>query len=84
MRVKRTYNLSSDVVETVRTLVTVQHVARTQDALIEDAVREYYRQVRDREDTKRWAAAATDQEFQAEMDVIWTAFQDEDAGAWEA
>jgi len=49
MRAKRTHNLSPEVVATVRRLVVEGHVASSQDALVESAVRLYERHLRDRE-----------------------------------
>ncbi len=83
MKVKRTYNLAPEVVATVKSLVEERHVAPTQDALVEAAIRQYGRQLQDAEDTRRWSQAAADPEFQAEMAELWAEFADEDAAAWE-
>jgi hypothetical protein len=47
MRMKRTDNLSSDTITTVRRLVEVDHVAATQDALVEHAIEELDRIIRE-------------------------------------
>ncbi|HUZ88702.1 MAG TPA: hypothetical protein VMU49_02615 [Candidatus Acidoferrales bacterium] len=60
MRAKRTHNLSPEVVATVRRLVVEGHVASSQDALVESAVRLYERHLRDREEAGRWQKAALD------------------------
>jgi hypothetical protein len=83
MKVKRTYNLSPAVVDTVKTLVDEKHAARTQDALIEAAVQLYARQLRDRDDAARWAEAATDASFQDELNRLLAECHAEDQAAWE-
>ncbi|HVC83581.1 MAG TPA: hypothetical protein VNL35_24085 [Chloroflexota bacterium] len=47
MRIKRTDNLSPVAVATVKRLVEVDHVAATQDALVEQAIAELDRAVHD-------------------------------------
>ena len=81
-RVKRTYNLRPATVETVRRLVEAE-VAPTQDALVERAVRDLDRELRDQEHTRLWAEAARDPEFRAEMDHLWAEFAADDRRAWE-
>ncbi|HYW23176.1 MAG TPA: hypothetical protein VE953_03375 [Terriglobales bacterium] len=81
-RVKRTYNLRPATVETVRRLVEAE-VAPTQDALVERAVRDLDRELRDQEHARLWAEAARDPEFRAEMEHLWSDFAAEDHRAWE-
>ena len=80
-KVKRTYNLRPDVVAAVR-LLAERQVAPSQDGVIELAVRDLARRTRDAEHAERWAAAAQDPEFQAEVAEVWAAFASDDVGAW--
>jgi hypothetical protein len=81
-RVKRTYNLRPATVETVRRLVEAE-VAPTQDALVERAVRDLDRELRDQEHTRLWAEAGRDPEFRAEMEQLWAELATDDQRAWE-
>lgn len=83
MKTKRTYNLSKEAVTTVRRLVEEKHVAPSQDALVERAIRLYERHLRDLEDQTRWADAASDPEFRAEQARIWADFARDDRAAFE-
>jgi len=77
MRMKRTYNLSLATIETVKRLVEVDHVAGTQDALVERAIGDLDRVVRNARDARLWNEASRDAEFQAEITQIEMAlFQD--------
>jgi hypothetical protein len=58
MKIKRTYNLSSDTVAAVKRLVEEEHRAPSQDALVEQAIREYARLLQDAADAALWAQAA--------------------------
>jgi len=80
-RVKRTYNLRPETVETVRRLVEAD-VAPTQDALVERAVRDLARAVRDVAHTALWARAGQDPELQAELREIWDGLAADDRAAW--
>lgn len=82
LKTKRTYNLSRRTIETVQTLVTERHVAPTQDALVELAVDELARHVRDGDETEAWAAAANDPEFSAASDELEVAYRSADAETW--
>ena len=66
MKVKRTHNLSPASVATVKRLV-VEGVAPSQDALVERAIAELDRLVREVNDARLWSQAAHDQEFQDEV-----------------
>jgi len=70
MRIKRTYNLSPVAVATVKRLVEVDHVAATQDALVEQAIAELDRAVHDAYEAQLWSEAALDPEFQQELAEI--------------
>ena len=83
MKIRRTYNLPSDVVTAVKVLVEERHVAPTQDALVEAAIRQYSRLLADQDERRRWSEAATDLELQEELSELWTAFEQEDRTAWD-
>ena len=67
VKVKRTYNLSPAAIATVKRLVEVEHVAPSQDALVEHAIAELDRLVRD---ARLWSQAAHDPAFQAQIRQI--------------
>jgi hypothetical protein len=74
MRTKRTYNLPERTVRTVRELASAYGVADTQDGVVELAVDELARRLRDEEEAARWAAAAGEPSFRAEaaeLDAAW-------------
>lgn len=83
VKVKRTYNLRPDTVETVRRLAEA-NVGPTQDAVVERAVRELARRLRNDAHTRLWAEAGRDSVFQAEMHELWDAFEADDRAAWDA
>lgn len=82
-RVKRTYNLRPDTVHTVRQLVEA-HVAPSQDAVVERAIRDLARGLRDELHTELWAQARQDPAFHAEMQEIWDGLAADDDRAWDA
>lgn len=82
-RVRRTYNLSPEVVAAVKRMVDEGKVAPSQDALVERALRRYARVVRDRAHAQRWAEAASDPAFRAETADLLTGFESEDRAAWD-
>ncbi len=82
VRVKRTYKLSTEAVETVRALAERKAVAATQDGVVEIAIRELARRVRDAGDAERWAQAAIDPEFGAEAEQLARGFGLDDRAAW--
>ena len=59
LKTKRTYNLSRRTIETVQALAE-RGIAPTQDALVELAVEELARCVRDADEAAAWASATTD------------------------
>lgn len=77
-RTKRTYNLSQETVARVRELAGRYGAASSQDGVVELAIERLYRDVRDREEADRWAAAAEDPEFRAETRTIATEYGDVD------
>lgn len=81
LKTKRTYNLSRRTIETVQALAE-RKVAPTQDALVELAVDELARHVRESDESEAWAAAAVDPEFVAEADELDAAYGDTDPATW--
>jgi len=76
MRTKRTYNLPERTVLAVRELATTYGVASTQDGVIELAVDELARRLREDAEAERWAEAAGDPAFGAEaldLEVVYAA-----------
>ncbi len=69
-KTKRTYNLSTDAVAHVRDLAARGDLAASQDAVVEMAIEQLYREVRDREDAARWSLASRDAGFLREMRAI--------------
>jgi hypothetical protein len=81
LKTKRTYNLSRRTIETVQTLAE-RRIAPTQDALVELAVDELARHVREADEADAWAAAAADPEFVAEAEDLEAAYRTADAETW--
>ena len=79
---KRTYNLSTEAVETVKALADRKSVAPTQNGVVEVAIRELARRVRDADDGERWAQAARDPEFVDEAEQLAREFASDDRAAW--
>ena len=73
-RVKRTYNLDARTVHAVRELSDRYGVAPSQDAVVELAIDELRRQVREREESDAWERAAADPAFRAESQALDEAF----------
>jgi hypothetical protein len=69
-RVKRTYNVSPETLRRVRELAGDYGVAKSQDAVVELAVERLYVQMQELEEANRWAQAAEDQDFRAEMSAL--------------
>jgi hypothetical protein len=81
-KVKRTYNLAPATVRRVRELTENYAVASSQDAVIELAVDELDRRLRDAREAEAWAAAAVDPDFQAEVADVAAAYDAADAETW--
>ncbi len=81
-KVKRTYNLAPATVRRVRELTEDYAVASSQDAVIELAVDELDRRLRDAREGEAWAAAAADPDFQAEVADIAAAYATSDDETW--
>ncbi len=82
MRTKRTYNLPERTVRTVRELAASYGVAETQDGVIELAVDELARRLREDAEAERWAAAAVDPAVAAEVRDVAGAYASADAETW--
>lgn len=83
MKIKRTYNLSPTSIATVKRLVDDEHVAPSQDALVEQAIAELDRLIREAHDARLWGQAAQDPEFQAESRQIDDSLPADDLTRWE-
>jgi hypothetical protein len=79
---KRTYNISPESIATVKSLVEEHHLARSQDELVEHAISELARRVRDADEEALWSMAAKDPEFQEEAKDLDMLFAEDDAAAW--
>lgn len=81
-KVKRTYNLDAATVRRVRELADDYAVASSQDAVIELAVDELDRRLRDAREAAAWAAAAADPDFRTEVADITAAYDSADGETW--
>lgn len=66
-RSKRTYNLAERTVTRVRELAELYGASPTQDGVVDLAVERLYLEHRERAEADRWAAAASDPDFQREV-----------------
>jgi hypothetical protein len=80
-RVKRTYNLSDHSVQAVRRLAEAR-VAPNQDAVVELAIADLERRVREGEDAAAWERAAADPAFTGELDAIDHEMAGADRESW--
>ena len=83
MKTKRTYRLSNESIATVKRLAEVDHVAETQDGVVDRAIQELDRSIRDSREAQLWAKAATDQGFLAEAALIDSSYAPDEKQAWE-
>jgi len=81
-RTKRTYNLSPATVERVREMAERYGVARSQDAVIELAVDELERRLREERESEAWQEAASDPGFRAEVNELDAAYRSADRETW--
>jgi predicted kinase len=81
---KRTYNLAPATVRRVREMAEQYGVAASQDAVIELAVDELERRLRDEREGTVWEEAAQDPGFRAETDELEAAFRSADRETWPA
>jgi hypothetical protein len=82
-RIKRTYNLPADSVAIVKRLVEEDGIAPNQDALVEYAIQNLAREVREAKEAELWAKAAEDKEFLGENDEWDRLLPPADLDAWE-
>jgi Arc/MetJ-type ribon-helix-helix transcriptional regulator len=80
-RVKRTYNLPEPVVHAVRELAA-KGIASSQDAVVELAIEELARRVREAEEEEAWSCAAADPLFKAEVGRLEREFASAGAETW--
>ena len=83
-RVKRTYNLAPSTVRRVREMAEGYGVAPSQDGVIELAVDELERRLRDEQEAGIWERAADDPAFRAEADELETHYGAPDRETWPA
>jgi hypothetical protein len=81
---KRTYNLTPATVRAVRELADEYHAAPTQDAVVELAISELARRLRDADEARAWETAATDPAFIGEAQEIEDAYRGADRETWPA
>ena len=81
-RVKRTYNLAPRTVHRVREMAERYGIAPSQDAVIELAVDELERQLRDQREADAWAQAAADRGFQSEVTEVEDSYRAADHETW--
>ncbi|MGH2444965.1 MAG: hypothetical protein ACRDGD_02870 [Candidatus Limnocylindria bacterium] len=81
-RVKRTYNLAPGTVKRVREMAERYGVAPSQDAVIELAVDELERRLREQQETDAWERAAADPSFGAEVEELAGAYGSADRETW--
>lgn len=81
---KRTYNLSERTIRTVRDLSERYSLGRSQDAVVELAVENLERRLRDAEEARVWAAAEEDPDFRREAEDLEAAYRSADAETWPA
>lgn len=83
-RVKRTYNLPPATVSRVREMAERYEVASSQDAVVELAVDELARRLRDEQDASAWEDAGRDPTFVAEAQSVERAYGSADRETWPA
>jgi hypothetical protein len=81
---KRTYNLTAATVRAVRELADDYHAAPTQDAVVELAVSELARRLREADEARTWEAAGKDPAFTGEAQDIEAAYRGADRETWPA
>ena len=82
MRTKRTYNLPERTVRVVRELAATYGVANTQDGVIELAVDELARRLREDAEAELWVEAAVDPASMAETVDLVTSYEAADRETW--
>ncbi len=82
MKTKRTYNLSTETVDMVRRLVEEQQVAPSQDALVEQALTNFFMALRYEQEARQFAEAASDPEIREELTLLEREFALADHETW--
>jgi hypothetical protein len=82
LKTKRTYNLSERTIRTVRELADKYRIAGSQDAVVELAVEELSRRLRDAAEAQVWALAREDKDFAAGTRDIESAYGSADEETW--
>ena len=83
-RVKRTYNLAPRTIHLVREMAEHHGVASSQDAVIELAVDELERRIREQREADAWQQAADDPRFQSEATELDAGYGAGDRETWPA
>jgi len=83
-RTKRTYNLRPATVRRVREMAEKYGVAASQDAVVELAVDELERRLRDEREAAEWETAASDPAFRGEAGGLEEAYREADRETWPA
>lgn len=83
-RVKRTYNLSPATVKRVREMAERYGVAPSQDGVVELAVDELERRLREEREAVAWERAAADPAFRAEAGELEATYRSADGETWPA
>lgn len=81
-RVKRTYNLAPRTVDRVREMAERYGVASSQDGVIELAVDELERRIREQRESHAWERAAEDPQFRSEAGDLELAYGATDRETW--
>jgi len=82
--VKRTYNLRPQTVNQVREMAERYGVAPSQDAVVELAVDELERRLRDEREADVWEQAGRDPRFRAEAKELEASYRSADRETWPA
>lgn len=81
-RMKRTYNLAPATVRRVREMAERYGVAPSQDGVIELAVDELERRLREEREADVWERAAADPGFRSEADELEARYRSADRETW--
>jgi hypothetical protein len=79
IKVKRTYNLSSEAVAKVRDLASRDGSGMSQDGVVELAIERLYRERHEHEETTQWTRAREDPAFVAEMQGLGRTYGDRES-----
>ena len=82
MKTQRTFTLTAGTAEQMRRLVEEEHVAPSQDALVERALSDFFMTLRHAREARLFAEAARDPELQAEIALLEREFPTADRETW--